>query len=216
MEHMALVPPGPGKGDAMPQQTTRDQILQVARDAFTAKGFANASVSEICREACVSPPTLYYHFGNKEGLFEAVVEEALSLDVFCDLLRQAVAGSADPWARLRAYVCTYLARFPSHLLNPGLHFQDTTQLTDISMRRLQAGLADIYRLTRELLEEGIAAGALREVDVEMAASCLMGTVDSFVRARVYLGAEYDAEQVAASIVELYGRGLAASNAPVAG
>jgi hypothetical protein len=54
------------------------------------------------------------------------------------------------------------------------------------------------------------------MDVEMAASCLMGTVDSFVRARVYLGAEYDAAQVAESVVELYGRGLAAAGVAVAG
>jgi AcrR family transcriptional regulator len=198
----------------MPEQTTREQILQVAHDAFTRKGFASASVSEICTEAGISPPTLYYHFGSKDGLFEAVVEEALSLDAFRDVLREAVASGPDVWANLGAWVRTYLACFPTHLLNPGLHLQNSTQLNDTSLRRLQMGLSDIYQLIKDLLQEGIEAGELREVDVDMAASCLMGTVDSFVRARVFLGAEYDAGEVAQGILELYKRGLAASAVPV--
>lgn len=194
----------------MPEQTTREHLLHVARDLFTTKGFPNASVSDICRQAGVSPPTLYYHFGDKDGLFEAVVEETLSLDAFCDQLRQAVAGSPDAWARLRAYVRTYLAHFPSELLNPGLHLQDTTRVEGTSLRRLQAGLSDIYQLTGDLLQAGIEAGEFRPIDVDTAASCLMGTVDSFVRARVYLGVEYDPDQVTESIVDLYGQGLAST------
>jgi AcrR family transcriptional regulator len=194
----------------MAGQTTREQILKVAHDAFTKKGFASASVSAICTEAGVSPPTLYYHFGNKHGLFEAVVEEALSLDGFRDRLHEAISASPDVWEKLRAYIHTYLTRFPDDLLNPGLHLRDSTRLSGASLRKLQGGISEIYELTRDLLRAGIAAGELREVDVDTAASCLMGTVDSFVRAQVYLGVEYDPDQVAESIVELYDRGLAST------
>ncbi|MGD2177578.1 MAG: helix-turn-helix domain-containing protein [Anaerolineae bacterium] len=47
----------------MEVQTRCDQIPQAARDIFTTGGFANASVSEIYRQAGVSPPTLYYRSG---------------------------------------------------------------------------------------------------------------------------------------------------------
>jgi AcrR family transcriptional regulator len=197
----------------MPERTTRDHILQVAQDAFTKKGFPNASVSEICAAAGISPPTLYYHFGNKDGLFQAVVEEALSLDAFNDLLSGAVAAGADVWAKLGAYVRLYLTQFPTHLLNPGLHLQNTTQLNTSSLRKLQAGLSDMYQLAWDVLQEGIAAGELREVDVDTVASCLMGTVDSFVRARVYLGVEYNLEDVVQTILDLYRRGLGTSLVP---
>jgi AcrR family transcriptional regulator len=198
----------------MAHQSTRNQILQAAQETFTTKGFGNSSVSEICRQAGVSPPTLYYHFGNKDGLFEAVVEAALSLDEFHDLLREAVAAPEDVGGRLRAYVRTYLTRFPHDLLNPGLHLQSSTQINGTSLRRLQAGLFDIYQLTKGLLREGIAAGEFRAVDVDTTASCLMGTIDSFVRAQVYLGVDYDLEEVADCIVDLYRHGLAAVDAPV--
>jgi len=58
----------------MPKQTNRDAIFQAARNLFTSKGFASTTVREICREAGTTGPVLYYHFGSKEGLFEAVVE----------------------------------------------------------------------------------------------------------------------------------------------
>jgi AcrR family transcriptional regulator len=195
----------------MQKQTTRDTILQAARELFTRKGFANTTVREICQAAGVTAPVLYYHFGSKEGLFDAVVEDTLTLDSFHALLQEQVAARTDPWAKLRAYVYTYLTRFPTHLLNPGLHLETSTQLHDISLRQFSSGLEALYQLARDILLAGITAGEFRAVDVDTAAACLMGTVDSFVRAQVYLGAEYDLEQVTECILDLYRRGLTAAD-----
>jgi len=191
----------------MEEPTTRDVILQAARGLFTSKGFANTAVREICREAGVTAPVLYYHFGSKEGLFEAVVEDTLTLDGFCALLREEVAACSDPWAKLRAYVGTYLTHYPTDLLNPGLHLNNSTQLHGASLRQLSSGIEAIYQLGREILQAGIAAGQFREVNVDTMAACLMGTIDSFVRAQVYLGVEYDLEEVAECIVDLFTHGL---------
>ena len=49
------------------------KILEVAKELFTQRGFANVAVRDICRAADVTPPTLYYYFKNKEALFDAVV-----------------------------------------------------------------------------------------------------------------------------------------------
>jgi AcrR family transcriptional regulator len=194
----------------MPQGPTYERILQVAEDVFTDKGFGNASVSEICTRAGVSPPTLYYHFGNKDGLFCAVVERTLCLDAFCKLLRQALAASPDVWTKLRAYVRTYLTHFPTYLLNPGLHLQDSTDLNATSLQQLEAGLAEAWQLAVDLLREGMAGGEFRQLgDVQGAAACLMGTVDSFVRARTFLGTGYDTEQAVECIIDLFEHGLKA-------
>ncbi|MFW6136045.1 MAG: TetR/AcrR family transcriptional regulator [Chloroflexota bacterium] len=191
----------------MPEQTTRDRILRIAQDLFTSKGFANASVREICERAAIAPPTLYYHFGDKDGLYKAVVEETLSLDGFREVLRQAVTAASDPRAKLRAYVGSYLTSFPTQLLNPGLHLQSSTRLNETSLQRLQTGIGDIYQVAREVLQEGIDRGRFRKVDVDRAAACLMGSVDSFVRGEVYLGVGYEREEVTDCIVDLFTYGL---------
>jgi len=191
----------------MDERNSRDTILQAARDLFTTKGFAGTGVREICNKAGVTAPVLYYHFGNKEGLFEAVVEDTLKLDGFCDLLREAIAGYSDPWAKLRAYVGTYLTHFPTDLLNPGLHLDKSTHLHGASLRQLSSGIIALHQLAREILQVGIAAGRFREVDIDIMAACLMGTIDSFVRAQVYLGLEHDWEKVTECIVDLFTHGL---------
>jgi AcrR family transcriptional regulator len=191
----------------MDERNSRDAILESARDLFTSKGFAGTGVREICEEAGVTAPVLYYHFGNKEGLFEAVVEDTLKLDGFCDLLREAVAAHSDPWAKLRAYVGAYLTHYPTDLLNPGLHLDKSTHLHGASLRQLSSGIKALHQLAREILLAGIAAGRFREVDIDLMAACLMGTIDSFVRAHVYLGVEHDLERVAECIVDLFTHGL---------
>jgi len=49
--------------------------MEAARSHFFAHGLERASVDAIAAEAGVSKMTVYSHFGSKEGLFEAVVED---------------------------------------------------------------------------------------------------------------------------------------------
>jgi AcrR family transcriptional regulator len=48
---------------------TRDLIIEEARKHFCEKGFAGASVRDICDGAKVNVSAIKYHFGGKEGLY---------------------------------------------------------------------------------------------------------------------------------------------------
>ncbi|HLX96898.1 MAG TPA: TetR/AcrR family transcriptional regulator [Verrucomicrobiae bacterium] len=56
---------------------TRQQILRAALKRFANAGYAATSVQQIVGDARVSKPALYYHFHDKAGLFQALVNEAL-------------------------------------------------------------------------------------------------------------------------------------------
>jgi AcrR family transcriptional regulator len=58
----------PGSGGS------RQKILEVARLAFAANGYAETSLRGIAREAGVDPSLIVQLFGSKPGLFSAVVE----------------------------------------------------------------------------------------------------------------------------------------------
>lgn len=51
----------------------RERLLAAATRLFIAHGFSGTPVSRIVREANVTMPVLYYHFGNKLDLLEAVI-----------------------------------------------------------------------------------------------------------------------------------------------
>jgi TetR/AcrR family transcriptional regulator len=56
---------------------SRARILAVARGEFAERGFTNARLQDIAERAGLTHPTLLYHFGSKEGLYAAVIEEAV-------------------------------------------------------------------------------------------------------------------------------------------
>jgi TetR/AcrR family transcriptional regulator len=53
----------------------RTRILRAATDVFADKGYAGASIADISSAAGITKPMLYYYFGDKAGLFDAVVEQ---------------------------------------------------------------------------------------------------------------------------------------------
>lgn len=59
---------------------TRERILEVALPLFARHGFAGTSVRTIATAAGVNVATLAYHFSDKEGLYDTVVQR-LHLDL---------------------------------------------------------------------------------------------------------------------------------------
>lgn len=52
----------------------REQLIDVARGLFAARGVEGTSVEEIAARAEVSTPVVYEHVGGKEGLYAVVVD----------------------------------------------------------------------------------------------------------------------------------------------
>ena len=51
-----------------------DRVLECAKEEFLSKGFLDASLRTIAQEAGTSTGSIYTRFGDKEGLFRAIVE----------------------------------------------------------------------------------------------------------------------------------------------
>jgi len=58
-------------------QSGRARLLEAARSVFGRASFHEASVSAVLEAAALQPPTLYHHFGDKEGLYVAWAESVL-------------------------------------------------------------------------------------------------------------------------------------------
>lgn len=62
-----------------PQKTeggSREEILMVATEEFATNGLSGSRVDEIADRTRTSKRMIYYHFGSKEGLYRAVLENA--------------------------------------------------------------------------------------------------------------------------------------------
>ena len=59
-------------------ERTRARILSAALKEFAAKGFAGARVDAIARRAAINKRMLYHYFGDKEGLFRAMLRRKIA------------------------------------------------------------------------------------------------------------------------------------------
>jgi len=64
------------KGSSRVGERTRREILAAAMTEFAAKGYSGARVDAIAANTSTTKPMIYYHFGSKEKLYVAVMEEA--------------------------------------------------------------------------------------------------------------------------------------------
>ena len=63
-----------------------DRVLECAKDEFLSRGFLDASLRAIAQEAGTSTCSIYTRFGDKEGLFRAIVEPVV--DQFKAMFRE--------------------------------------------------------------------------------------------------------------------------------
>lgn len=59
-------------------ERTKSLLLEAATSEFCARGLAGARIDRIAAEAGVNKERIYQYFGNKNGLFDAVIVAALS------------------------------------------------------------------------------------------------------------------------------------------
>jgi len=85
---------------------TRQALIDVAEELFTAHGYAATSLDTIVAGAEVTKGALYHHFSGKQALFEAVFER-----VEGDAARsihEALEGHDDPWQKALAGLGAFL------------------------------------------------------------------------------------------------------------
>ena len=69
-------------------------LLRRARAEFARRGYAEAAVERIADDAKLTKGAIYYHFRNKEGLFEAVLRD-VQRELVDRIRRRAEAGTSS-------------------------------------------------------------------------------------------------------------------------
>lgn len=81
-------------------QKTRQHLLDAALEVFWCDGVTRASLQAIAQEAGVTRGALYWHFKNKEDLFETLFEQQYA-DFFAAFNDQTLRDNQDVWTHLQ-------------------------------------------------------------------------------------------------------------------
>lgn len=154
---------GPGRPRGVAPEAVREALLHAAREFFSRRDFRAVSLREIAARAGVNPAMVHYYFGDKEGLYVAMVEGSIAtvLDQLPSLPEDP-QGPADLRGFLRAYV-RLLASDP--------------WLPNLVVREVLFGEAGFRRRFVERFPLRIAEGLGRLIAAEQAAGRLRRDLD---------------------------------------
>lgn len=95
---------------APPHGATRETLLEAAAEVFAQRGFASATVREICQRAGANIAAVNYHFGDKKALYTEVLKHSLRCAYEKYPPDLGLPTRAAPEARLRAFIESFLLR----------------------------------------------------------------------------------------------------------
>ena len=200
----------PGGEDLGKAEATRQSILDAAARIFRRDGYAAARLSDIAAEIGMKAGSLYYHFGSREALVEAVLVVGTQRTHARLLERlEALPPGADHIARLKTAIETHLvmalAQEDITSATIKLIWQVPVQLRDkvLAEQRAYGGL------WRDLLANARAAGEIRaDVDLSVVRMAIMGALNW--AADWYKPGRMTPEQIARDISTMIIGGLGSS------
>ena len=151
-------PRPPGERDP---ERTRASILAAATEEFTAHGLDGARVDEIARRSGVNKRMIYYYFGDKSGLYLAVLEASYADIRNAEIkLHLTDRDPADAMRQLVAFTWKYFIEYPEFLslLNTENLHRSRHLKTSKKIRELHSPLVGIITA---LLERGVREKVFR-------------------------------------------------------
>ena len=195
---------------------TRQQILEVARELFLARGYKGVSMKEVAEEVQVTSAALYYHFpGGKQDLFFSIIQ--MMLEEWTQgaiIVTTQVQGLREGLIKLTQYLLTLpIDRFS--ILARDIHENVLDRETQrVALEQLQ----DVFvQHVTDLFRQAIDAGEIsREIPASVLATMYEGMSISLLRSQHLAigGSErYDARQLAGFVVSVLLNGIAVEIAP---
>lgn len=193
------------------QSARRTQIVAAAIDVISEIGWAQTSIRKIADRVGVAMSAVLYHFGSKDNLVEAVIEEMYRSALV--IVSPALKAEATPTGKLNAYIRSNIAYFDTHRqqlaalaqLGAGYQPSDGRRFDELGMT------PDLQEQLRALDPTAILVAGQQDhefgdIPVESMATALRGAVNAVVE-KILRDPAFDAHTYAEDLVAIFGRAV---------
>ena len=160
------------KDTHQPAHATRQRILDAASSVFAADGFGGARVDEIARRAGVNKALLYYHVGNKQTLYTAVL--MCNFDRVEAALAEATAPEGPARDRLAAVIATVTRTMQTYPDHPRIVLRELASAGDHLQPEVLDRMLRVVEIVRGLLADGVRNGEFRATEPVMTHLTMIG------------------------------------------
>jgi TetR/AcrR family transcriptional regulator, cholesterol catabolism regulator len=152
----------------MPRTSRRPDVRATAARLFREHGYSTATMDLLADEVGLNKGTLYHYYPAKSAILYELLSD--QLDATLALLTEVPAGGSAT-ERLRTFVrlqVEHVASTPDELV---VFFQELPwidqNLAPVQVAELRTRIETYRTFARKLLDDGIAAGEFRPLDVDM-------------------------------------------------
>jgi AcrR family transcriptional regulator len=200
----------------MSREDRKQDILRVAAEVFTQKGYRPTTIDTLVEAAGISKGLFYIYFDSKKQAFIELIESyfdgfAAVLEENHRSLQETFRGGDDPVEVIETWRCNVLRILKYHFENPNLAFvvyqealgsdEDFSDRVNELSERANAMVAQEFEMMS-------ASGAMRDMDIELATAVTMGSIVYVIMDLLLRKKRTDIEALASSLIDYHARAVA--------
>ncbi|WP_210495874.1 TetR/AcrR family transcriptional regulator [Patulibacter sp. SYSU D01012] len=157
-------------------RSRRDDILRVATELFAQNGYHAVGMRAIADAVGIRGSSLYHHFGSKRDILRAI-----ALDYMHAFLAEhlpTLQGDGDPAERLRRVLRAEVVYFWTHRAAHDVGEREMRELDETSYAEVRGLRRRYQEAVTATVREGCARGVFRVDDADLAATAILGLMQS--------------------------------------
>lgn len=179
------------------------KIIRAATKVFAKKGFFNARISDIAKEAKVADGTIYLYFNNKYDMLLSVFEEKIGKLV--EQINSHLEKEEDPRRMLEIFIANHLREMKKN--------KNLAEVIQIELRQTNKMIRD-YRnnkfseylnIISTIIKRGQAQNVFRQdILPGIAKRAIFGAMDEITRIwNINIDSEYKIEEIENQVIDIF-------------
>jgi len=183
------------------------KIIHAATKVFAKKGFFNARISDIAKEAKVADGTIYLYFNNKLDILISVFEEEIGCLI--EQVSQALAMEPDPRKQLEIFATKHLTMMKKNKNLAEVIQIELRQSTKLIKEYRNNKFSEYIDIISTIIKTGQAQGIYRaDIKSGIAKRAFFGALDEISRVwSISLETEYTVEETINQIMGIFLAGM---------
>jgi len=186
---------------------TKEHLMLAALETFYQKGIARTSLNEIAQAAGVTRGALYWHFKNKEDLFDALFQRICD-DIENCMHQDAADSDEQEWSLFRRTLMHFFTRlqtndihykFHSILFLKCEHTEQNEAVIAIAKKHQSLWREKIVAVLTDVVQQKALADNL---DIDMAVIFIKSSLDGLIWRWLSSGQGFDLAQTAPRMIEI--------------
>ena len=186
---------------------TKEHLMLAALETFYQKGIARTSLNEIAQAAGVTRGALYWHFKNKEDLFDAIFRRICD-DIDAQMQQDLETLGRNSWECFRISLLKFFERLEHNHINYKFYSVLFLKCEHTPQNEAAIALVEKYKMQwhekiERILNESIAQKALpSELDTDLAVIYIFSVVDGLIQNWTAAPHSFELNRVAPLIIDM--------------